>query len=354
MIIPVYNRPEELRALLTSISEQQSGMDSEEIGPGDQADDAGTPALNAEIIVVDDGSDAPLASRIERIVRNLKPQLPVPLRLLSQENAGPGLARNYGARAAKGQWLLFLDSDCELPVTYFQEVEASVQRAEEKNSVLMGGPDSARRDYSPLQQAIQYAMSSVLTTGGIRGRKKAADTYYPRSFNMLVKASAFHEVSGFANLRFGEDLDLSMRIMEAGGKSSYMPTLAVYHKRRSTLKAFFKQVFNSGMARIVLHKRHPGSLRAVHILPSLFTIVALLTPVLLTKPVLFFAFWGSFSFILGLHSLASTGNLKVGALSVPAAAVQLGGYGSGFLYAAYLFLVLQRPERYAFRQTFYN
>lgn len=340
IIIPVYNRPDELKALLESIGRQNS--------------DSEGPAIKAEIIVVDDGSDTTQATKIARIVREMQRRLRHSLQLLVQENAGPGPARNKGASVATERWLLFLDSDCELPEDYFTNVEPALGRAEEKNKVLLGGPDKARGDFSALQQAIQYAMSSVLTTGGIRGRKKAADIYYPRSFNMLIRASAFSQVSGFANLRFGEDLDLSMRIMKAGGLSEFMPSLGVYHKRRSTLKAFFRQVFNSGMARIVLHRRHPGSLKAVHLLPSGFTIIAVLSPALLFKPALFIAFWGSFSFLLGLHSLSTTGSLKVGMLSVPASAVQLSGYGSGFMYAAYLFLLLRRPERYAFRDTFYK
>jgi GT2 family glycosyltransferase len=336
----VYNRADELKALLESVGRQYSDSDG--------------PEIKAEIIVVDDGSESAQASKIARIVREMQRRLRYPLQLLVQENAGPGPARNKGAAAAKGTWLLFLDSDCELPAEYLSNTELVLARGEEKSKVLLGGPDKARSDFSALQQAIQYAMSSVLTTGGIRGRKKAADIYYPRSFNMLVHASAFRQVSGFANLRFGEDLDLSMRIMKAGGLSEYMPSLGVYHKRRSTLRAFFRQVFNSGMARIVLHRRHPGSLKAVHLLPSGFTIIALLSPALLFKPALFVAFWGSFSFLLGLHSLSTTGSLKVGMLSVPASAVQLSGYGSGFMYAAYLFLLLRRPERYAFRDTFYK
>lgn len=340
IIIPVYNRADELKALLESIGRQHFNSES--------------PSFVAEVIVVDDGSEATQAAKIARIVREMQRRLSYDLRLFVQKNAGPGPARNKGAAAAEGTWLLFLDSDCELPENYFSNVESALERAEEKGKVLLGGPDKARCDFSALQQAIQYAMSSVLTTGGIRGRKKAADIYYPRSFNMLIRASAFREVSGFTNLRFGEDLDLSMRIMKSGGLSEYIPSLGVYHKRRSTLRAFFRQVFNSGMARIVLHRRHPGSLKAVHLLPSGFTIIALLSPALLLRPALFAAFWGSFSFVLGLHSLSTTGSLKVGMLSVPASAVQLSGYGSGFIYAAYLFLLLRRPERYAFRDTFYE
>lgn len=340
IIIPVYNRPKELKALLESLSRQQPHEPSEPLQP--------------EVIVVDDGSEPGSAREIKRVVQEMNRRLPLPVRLMNQENAGPGPARNFGATMATGTWLLFLDSDCELPQDYFTNAANALKRAEERGKVLLGGPDYARQDFSPLQQAIQYAMSSVLTTGGIRGRKKAADVYYPRSFNMMIRASVFRQVSGFANLRFGEDLDLSMRIMKAGGLSGFLPTLGVYHKRRSTLKAFFRQVFNSGMARIVLHKRHPGSLKPVHLLPSGFTIVALLTPILLLKPALFMAFWGTFSFVLGLHSLASSGSLKVGALSVPASAVQLGGYGSGFIYAACLFLLFRKPERYAFRHSFYD
>ncbi len=327
VIVPVFNRADELRALLESFTSQENSG-------------------RYEIIATDDGSEHPP----DEVIKSYSSQLP--LKFTRQENQGPGPARNTGAKLAESEWLLFLDSDCELPENYISRALKCITDAGE--FVLFGGPDLEKEDFTRTQKAINYAMTSPLTTGGIRGSKKALDTYYPRSFNMLVKKRVFFDAGGFENLRFGEDLDLSMRIMERGGKSAYREELAVYHRRRTSLPSFFKQVFNSGMARIVLNMRHPGTLKTVHLLPSAFTIGLVLLPFLIMLIPALFYFFLTGIFALLLHAMISTRSLRTSLLCLPAAFIQLTGYGFGLLRAWIDFIILKKPVAYAFRENFYE
>ncbi|MCH8487523.1 MAG: glycosyltransferase [Candidatus Cyclonatronum sp.] len=331
LIIPVYNRAAEVRSLLGSISSNTAGEETW-----------------FEVILVDDGSEPPLAEETE--TRDLsKPWL----KIIRQENAGPGPARNTGAAEASGSWLLFLDSDCELPAGFLGRLRAYLSAADE-GLWLFGGPDTDRDDFTLIQKAINYAMTSPLTTGGIRGGKKALDRFYPRSYNMGVRASAFREAGGFEALRFGEDLDLSMRLIAAGGRSALVPGLAVYHRRRTSFRAFFRQVFNSGMARVVLEKRHPGTMKLVHLLPSFFVFGLMALPVLIIAfPPAFFAFM---VFVSGLlfHAMLTTRSLRVSLLSFVSVFVQLSGYGLGLLAGLYRFKIRSAPVSFAFRDSFYK
>lgn len=331
VIVPVFNREAEVRALVRSFAEEAST--------------SGSPAF-WELILVDDGSEPPLPPVSESGIQGQ-------VRVLRQENAGPGPARNTGAAAATGRWLLFLDSDCEIPAGFLSRLQDFLESAPPELH-LFGGPDQDRADFTIIQKAINYAMTSPFTTGGIRGGKKALDRFYPRSFNMGVRTSAYREAGGFANLRFGEDLDLSMRLMASGGRSAFVPQLAVYHRRRTNFRAFFRQVFNSGMARVVLAKRHPGSMKAVHLLPSTFVIGLVLLPFLSALfPPAFFVF---FTFVFGLlfHAMLTTRSLRVSLLSLPASFVQLSGYGLGLLAGVYRFKLRGESVTFAFRDTFYR
>lgn len=331
VIVPVYNREAEVRALLRSMSDEVSACDG--------------PAF-WELILVDDGSEPPLPLVLESEIAGQ-------VRVLRQENTGPGPARNFGAAAASGSWLLFLDSDCEIPSGFLLKLREFLEEAPPELH-LFGGPDQDRADFTAVQKAINYAMTSPLTTGGIRGGKKALDRFYPRSFNMGVQASAFQAVGGFANLRFGEDLDLSMRVMASGGRSALVPQLAVYHRRRTNFRAFFRQVFNSGMARVVLSQRHSGSLKAVHLLPSAFVMGLGLLPFLIALfPPAFFVI---FTFVFGLlfHAMLTTRSLRVSLLSLPASFVQLSGYGLGLLAGVYRFKLRGEAAAFAFRDNFYK
>ncbi len=324
-IIPVFNRPQEVDELLESISRQETS--------------------NFEVIVVEDGSKMTCEDIVDEWSRGL------PVSYLTQSNQGPGPARNTGVGAAKSDWLVFLDSDCLLPPGYTKVVAEALQQPAFH---CFGGPDRAHADFNTMQKAIGHAMSSLLTTGGIRGGHKRMDTFYPRSFNLGVRKEIFQELGGFSKMRFGEDLDFSMRLIEQGYQTTLLPGAWVYHKRRNTLRSFYKQVYNSGIARINLEHRHPGTLKTVHLLPSLFTLgypavllLSLLHPLFLIlvaiPPLAFF-----------VDALVHTKELNTSLVAVPAAFTQLFGYGLGFINAFVKRRFLKREEFEAFKRNFYK
>ncbi len=233
IIIPVYNRPDEVDELLQSLKEQSF--------------------KDMEVIIVEDGSSQPCENVVHRYASKL------PLRYYTKENSGPGQTRNFGAEHSQGEFLIFLDSDCVLPPDFLKEVDVELCR---KECDAWGGPDRAHDSFTPVQKAISYSMTSFITTGGIRGGKKQMDKkFYPRSFNMGIRRSLYRQLGGFSSMRFGEDIDLSLRIYKSGASCRLFPEAWVWHKRRTDFKKFFKQVHNSGIARINLMKRHPGSLK---------------------------------------------------------------------------------------------
>ena len=242
-IIPVYNRPNEVDELLQSLKTQTF--------------------KDFEVVVVEDGSNIPC----ENVVCSYSSDLNV--HYYNKPNSGPGQTRNYGVERAQGEYVLILDSDVVLPPGYLQAVDDELQQ---KPCDAFGGPDRAHKDFTPMQKAINYAMTSFFTTGGIRGGKKKMDKFYPRSFNMGVRREVYEALQGFSKMRFGEDIDFSTRIFKGGYKCRLFPEAWVWHKRRTDLKKFFKQVHNSGIARINLMKRHPGTLKLVHTLPAVFTL----------------------------------------------------------------------------------
>ncbi|MFC2383505.1 MAG: glycosyltransferase, partial [Porphyromonas sp.] len=249
-IIPVYNRPDEIRELLESMTQQ------------------GT--FDYEVIIVEDGSQ--ISS--EPIVEAFRSQLPA-LRYIAVPNGGPSKARNRGAREASGEYLLILDSDVVLPPGYLTAVDEYLERYPVD---AFGGPDAASDDFTPVQKAINYAMTSPLTTGGIRGGSAdGMEKFKPRSFNLGCRRSVYLQLGGFDEaMRFGEDIDFSLRLLERGYSTALISEAFVYHKRRVDFKKFFKQVHNSGIARIHLETRHPGSTKLVHLLPALFTIASVI------------------------------------------------------------------------------
>lgn len=314
LIIPVFNRPGEIEELLKSLTEQKSE--------------------DFEVVVVEDGSSIPCRDVVERYSGKLD------LKYFFKENGGPGPARNFGARKAGGEYLIFLDSDCCVPPDYLMNVGKELER---KKADAFGGPDRADASYSPTQKAINYSMTSFFTTGGIRGGKKKLDKFYPRSFNMGISSELFGKLGGFSDMRFGEDIDLSIRIFESGAECRLFPEAWVWHKRRTDFKKFFKQVHNSGIARINLWKRHPGSLKPVHTFPALFTLscVTVILPVLYAN-------------VIFIDSSVKNRDLRTGFLSVPAAFIQLTGYGTGFIRAWWRRCVKGEGEFSAFVKNFYN
>lgn len=325
LIIPVYNRPDEVDELLESLT--------------------GQTFTDFETVVVEDGSSRPCRDVVEKYAGRLS------VKYYDKPNSGPGQTRNYGAERSSGEYLIVLDSDCVLPPGYLQAVDDELRR---EPADAFGGPDRAHESFTDVQKAISYAMTSFFTTGGIRGGKKKMDKFYPRSFNMGVRAEVYRRLGGFSKMRFGEDIDFSIRIFKAGCSCRLFPDAWVWHKRRTDMKKFFKQVHNSGIARINLYKKYPESLKVVHLLPALFTIgiVFLLLCSLVCSWSLSLLLL--FALIICVDSTLRNKSFKIGLLSILASFIQLIGYGTGFLRAWWKRCVLGKNEFAAFEKNFYK
>ena len=347
IIVPVFNRPDEVDELLESLSNQTQ--------------------KDFEVIIVEDGSVKTCKDVCDKYADILA------LHYYAKENSGPGQSRNYGAERANGEWLLILDSDVVLPTGYLEAIDHSLT----SNIVAFGGPDAAHPSFTPVQKAISYSMTSFFTTGGIRGSspqsggaRGALDKFYPRSFNMGIRRDVYLQLGGFSKMRFGEDIDFSYRIVEAGHSPRLFPDAWVWHKRRTDFKKFFRQVYNSGIARINLEKRHPGTMKLVHLLPTVFTVgvIALILISAVGRALMHYVdrdqfYWMCFapwipillySLLICIDSTIKNKSLKVGLLSVPAAFVQLMGYGLGFIESWWKRCVLRQDEFQAFEKTFYK
>lgn len=344
IIVPVYNRPDEVDELLESLCKQSF--------------------KDFEVIIVEDGSSVNCKEVCSKYMERLN------MKYFMKQNSGPGLSRNYGAERSSGEYLIVLDSDVVLPEGYLQAVEDELQR---QPADAFGGPDRAHDSFTDTQKAISYSMTSFFTTGGIRGGKKKLDKFYPRSFNMGIRRESYMKLSGFSKMRFGEDIDFSIRIFKAGYKCRLFPEAWVWHKRRTDMRKFFRQVYNSGIARINLHKRHPGSMKLVHLLPMVFTVgvillfliacfgrvmmvygnpadfynwywlvIAALSPILL------------YSLLIFIDSAIQNKSMHIGFISIGAAFVQLFGYGFGFIEAWWKRCMLGKDEFQAFEKNFYS
>lgn len=359
VIIPVYNRPDEVDELLQSLAAQRF--------------------KDFEVIVVEDGSSIPCKEVTERYAGRLD------IHYFFKTNSGPGQSRNYGAERSRGEYLIILDSDVILPEGYFDAIE---QELKASPADAFGGPDRAHDSFTNIQKAINYSMTSFFTTGGIRGGKKKMDKFYPRSFNMGVRRTVYEALGGFSQMRFGEDIDFSIRIFKGGYTCRLFPGAWVYHKRRTDLKKFFKQVHNSGIARINLYKKYPDSLKIVHLLPAVFTlgVALLLLLALMGVGVVLFAIYalnsqtGSrdvtaemalmmlgvgimliaflplllYSLVVCIDSTVRNRSLSIGFLSIAASFVQLIGYGTGFWRAWWQRCIRGKDEFEAFRKNFYK
>ena len=342
IIVPVFNRPDEVDELLESLLSQEE--------------------KDFEVIIVEDGSQVPCKKVCDKYADRLD------LHYYYKENSGPGQSRNYGAERAKGDYLLILDSDVVLPKGYIRAVSEELNR---EPADAFGGPDCAHESFTDTQKAISYSMTSFFTTGGIRGGKKKLDKFYPRSFNMGIRRDVYQELGGFSKMRFGEDIDFSIRIFKAGKRCRLFPKAWVWHKRRTDFRKFWKQVYNSGIARINLYKKYPDSLKLVHLLPMVFTIgtTCLLLLILsglflLCIPILNII--GSllvmigliplllYSIIICVDSTMQNNSLKIGLLSIAAAFIQLTGYGCGFISAWWKRCVCGMDEFSAYEKNFYK
>lgn len=342
IIVPVFNRPDEVDELLESLLSQEE--------------------KDFEVIIVEDGSQVPCKKVCDKYADRLD------LHYYYKENSGPGQSRNYGAERAKGDYLLILDSDVVLPKGYIRAVSEELNR---EPADAFGGPDCAHESFTDTQKAISYSMTSFFTTGGIRGGKKKLDKFYPRSFNMGIRRDVYQELGGFSKMRFGEDIDFSIRIFKAGKRCRLFPEAWVWHKRRTDFRKFWKQVYNSGIARINLYKKYPDSLKLVHLLPMVFTVgtACLLLLILsglflLCIPILNII--GSLLIMIGLmplllysiiicvDSTMQNNSLKIGLLSIAAAFIQLTGYGCGFISAWWKRCVCGMDEFSAYEKNFYK
>lgn len=326
-IIPVYNRPDEVDELLQSMTRQT--------------------LTDFEVIVVEDGSVRDCKNVCDSYAGRLD------LHYHMKENSGPGQSRNYGAERARGEYLIILDSDVVLPDGYLQSVDDELKA---RPADAFGGPDCAHPSFTPTQKAISYSMTSFFTTGGIRGGKKKMDKFYPRSFNMGIRRDVYMALGGFSRMRFGEDIDFSIRIFKAGHACRLFPGAWVWHKRRTDFRKFFRQVYNSGIARINLYKKYPESLKIVHLMPAAFTAGTALLVVL--TAVMCQPLWLAPIVLYALMILADSSfqnrSLRIGLLSVAAAFVQLTGYGLGFFNAWWKRCVRGGNEFSAFDKTFYK
>ena len=302
IIIPVYNRPDEVEELLASLTQQSD--------------------KGFEVLVIEDGSSVPC----EEVCKRYEKQLD--LHYYFKPNSGRSETRNYGIARATGGWFIIYDSDVIVPPQYIATVRAELAKHPEVD--CYGGPDAADNSFSDVQKAINYSMTSIMTTGGIRGATKNKAKFSPRSFNMGISRKCFETVGGYKNM-IGEDIDLSIRIQQAGFKTTLIPEAYVYHKRRVDLKKFFRQVNTFGKGRVLLGEMHPGSTKLVHLLPAAF-VIGNIALVLL-------AFWSPWLllpiglYVLGLftESLIKNRSVKIACLSIVAAYMQLFGYGTGFL-----------------------
>ena len=346
IIVPVFNRPDEVDELLSSLLNQTF--------------------TDFEVLIVEDGSQKPCDEVCNKYADRLD------LHYFMKPNSGPGQSRNYGAERAKGEYLLILDSDVVLPKGYLNAIEEELKR---EPADAFGGPDAAHESFTDTQKAISYSMTSFFTTGGIRGGKKKLDKFYPRSFNMGIRRDIYMELEGFSKMRFGEDIDFSIRIFKAGKRCRLFPEAWVWHKRRTDFRKFYRQVYNSGIARINLYKKYPESLKLVHLLPMVFTLGVIFLILLLCIG-LFFSFAPSlssaskaigiflcicaiipvllYSLLILLDSTLQNKSIKIGFLSIRAAFVQLMGYGFGFLEAWWKRCVKGKDEFAAFEKNFYK
>lgn len=281
------------------------------------------PFKNPEIIVVEDGSSKTSSSVVKKFEDNLH------IKYCFKKNSGPGDSRNYGMERASGDYFILLDSDCILPADYLSNVASSL----EKNFTdAFGGPDTAHESFSSWQKAINYSMTSFLTTGGLRNKETPSKKFQLRSFNMGMSKRAFKLTGGFSKQRIGEDIDLNFKLLKKGCTTCLIPEAFVFHKRRTSWLSFFKQTNNFGAARPILNKMHPGSFKLSYWFPSLFLIGFIASCILLYfKIIIAILVFILYSLAILLDAFSKTKSAAVAFNSILAVYIQFFGYGSGYL-----------------------
>jgi glycosyltransferase involved in cell wall biosynthesis len=314
IIIPVYNRPQELDELLNSLAQQS--------------------LKNFEVLIVEDGSSISSEKVFEKYSSRLS------VTYFFKPNSGPGPSRNFGFLKARGDFFIVFDSDCIIPPRYLETVDNFIQQ---KKTDAFGGPDRGHDNFTPMQQAMAHTMSSTLTTGGIRGGK--SNDFQPRSFNMGISREVFEKTGGFVFDRYAEDIELSIRMKKMKFTVDLIPDAYVFHKRRTTLSQFYKQVSNFGKGRVLVGRKHPGAIKITHWFPTFFTIGSITVfPSLLLFPSigkLILIFYLVYLLAIGIDGAMRSKSILVGILCIPSAVVQLWGYGIGFLKEKFKFITSQ-------------
>lgn len=300
-----------------------------------------------EVIIVDDGSFVDLLPTVETFKEMLN------IQYFKKANSGPGLSRNYGANRAKNDWLVFVDSDVIVEKDYIENIKKNLENTD---CAAFGGADKAHKGFNLLQKAISYSMTSVFTTGGIRGSKKAVTRFQPRSFNMGVNKEIFLKIGGFSEMRIGEDPDLSMTIWENGYQTAFFDDIGVYHKRRTDLGKFSKQVYQFGCARPILNQRHPDYVKPTFWFPTLFLLgyVAGILEYFLLQKGFVLACYGFYILVIFLHALYLTKNIAIAAQAIITTYIQMFSYGYGFLESWIKLNVLKMKPEDAFPKHFHQ
>jgi glycosyltransferase involved in cell wall biosynthesis len=326
-IIPVFNRPEEISELLESFTKLQFNGDY-------------------EIILIEDGSTESSEAEVKKFSDRLN------ISYYYKENSGPGDSRNYGMRMAKGNYCIIFDSDCLVPPHYLQTVHRYLT---EKFVHCYGGADAAHESFTNLQKAINYVMTSFLTTGGIRGSKNSVSNFEPRSFNMGISKEAFEATGGFGKIHPGEDPDLSQRIKIAGYTTTFIENAYVYHKRRISWNTFYTQVKKFGLVRPILNSWHPSAAKITYWFPTLFVLYCFFSLGALAFGFEFFyILLGVYVGILFIHSSIVNKNPIIGVLSIFAMFVQFFGYGLAFLKSSFYIGLLKKDPKKQFPKLFFE
>lgn len=326
-IIPVFNRPEEVNELLESFTKLDSKLDY-------------------EIVIVEDGSNSTSKAIVDAFSNELN------ISYYYKKNSGPGDSRNYGMRLAKGNYFIILDSDCLLPKDYLKNVNEYLK----KDFVdCFGGPDTAHESFTNIQKAINFAMTSFITTGGLRGGKHNTGNFQPRSFNMGLSKTAFEASSGFGTIHPGEDPDLSIRLHKLGFRTVLINEAYMFHKRRISWSKFFKQVYKFGMARPILNSWYPETSQTTYWFPTLFSLGFIASIFLYSLGFFWFLMLFGFYFLVAFFmAFIESKNFYVASLSIFAILVQFFGYGYGFLSSTFAIKILGKNPESCFPNLFFK
>ena len=337
IIVPSFNRADEIKHLIESIKRLKF----------DRA--------RFELVIVDDGS----SDNTLQLLNEYKPELGDLLAYYTQQNQGPGAARNTGMSGAGGDFFIFVDSDCTVPENWLTEIDKSVH---ENNADAFGGPDTCADNFPAILKAINYSMTSFITTGGLRGKKgKKLARFYPRSFNMGLTRQLWNKIGGFGSLRHGQDIEFSNRILKSSAVVVFVKNAAVFHKRRTNIRRFYKQVFNWGVARINLYKIDSAMLEPLHVVPAVITLFAILIIILafFFTPIrlILFTGLGLAVFILGISMIDAMRmyrQVKPALLLPLIMPAQIFGYGLGFIYNYTRRVIFNKKEKIGFQKSYYK